>query len=118
MKNSNDLLDYEANDVQRNEITTKQEGYLTRETDDIRFTQQLVKKDEKALLGIEIYYNNFTLKFPTENKKFLNETPYFVIKYMSPIVEENTSLVHILFNVGIQVITRGCNEVWKNSTEN
>jgi hypothetical protein len=93
MKNSNDLLDYEASDVQKNSIKTDQEGLLVRNNDEIKFEDSNKDNDIKAILAIEINVNNFILKLHSNNKRFLNEVTFFVIKYMKPYTEDNQSLV-------------------------
>ena len=92
MKNSNDLLDYEASDVQKNTIKTNNEGMLVRQNDEIKFESNK-ETDLKAILGIEINLNNFILKLHSISKRFLNEVTFFVIKFMKPYTEENQALV-------------------------
>ena len=83
-KDSNELVDYECNELLDSSIKTSYEGSLFRINDEIRY----INKNEsvpksiktKLLCNIECNHTTFFLKKPTADELRYGETPWLIIK--------------------------------------
>ena len=98
-KNSNDLLDYENEEVRKYIIKVRNEGCLKRENDKIIFIKE--EFDINSILTVKINYDNFFIKFPLEDQNFNNEIPFFVIKYIKSPSDKRRNSVISRFKLGI-----------------
>ncbi len=84
IKDSNDLLDYEANDVQEDEIICNSDSFLVRKNYQIESVSKILEDSPKALFGIEVKKNSiYKIIFGKENNEvFTQDSAYFVTRFM------------------------------------
>ena len=83
-KDSNELFDYECNDLIKLKLKISNEGILIRTLDEIKFLKlnQIYTKNNKTklLVNLECSSTQFFLKKPAQDEN--TETPWLVCKFL------------------------------------